>query len=280
VASVQPHLLITPRPLATGTITDLEITRIGHYLRREAPGTDSSFPYRSLVFLAAGSGIYHAADGTATAVGPGSMWCLNPGHRYRYAPRPGGWWEEFYIDLAGPGLGRWYQRGWLVEDPRPFRLAPVGPLVRALQAVIRVMQEGTAEACDRSVLLVEQLLFEMFRSRTGEDAPRHDPQGVIAAAISHLHQRYGDEVDFARLARQLGISLSVLRRGILALTGEPPARYLRAVRCEVAKKLLAETALPVQRIASEVGIPDSVVFSRIFRRHCGAVPTRWRQDRS
>jgi AraC family transcriptional regulator of arabinose operon len=275
-----PHLLLTRRPHTLGTIRDIQIDAIGHFPRRTAPGTDAVFSYHSLVFLAAGTGTYRMQDGTDEAVGPGSMWCLNPGHRYIYSPRPGGWWEEFFIDISGSGIKRWYDRGWLVLDPRLFRLAPVGRLVSAIREIALVMREGTASASDRSILLLEQLLLEMCLSRTGTaDAEHHDERTAIAAAISHVHQHYATEIDFLKLSRRLGLSQTSLRRGMLALTGEPPARYVRRLRCEIAKKLLRETTMPIGQIAASVGIPATVVFSRIFRRMVGVVPTHYRQGR-
>jgi AraC-like DNA-binding protein len=277
VPNPTPHLLVTPGPHAVGSITDQNIERIGHFPHREAPGTDTVFGHRSLVIVVAGHGRYHCADGTILTIGPGSMWCINPGNHYRYGPLPGSWWDEYFIDIAGPGIARWYDRGWLVDDPRVFRLHPVGPLVTRIEAIIRVMREGSAAARDRAILLTEQLLFEMYRARSGADAHADDPHGNISGALAHIHAHYADDLDFARLARDHGLSLSVLRRGILALTGKPAATYLRDLRCEIAKKLLSETAMPVARVAREVGIPATVVFTRIFRRYAGMVPTRWRR---
>jgi AraC-like DNA-binding protein len=271
------HLSLTPGPPRAGAIDDLRIVNVGHYPRRLAPGTDWAHPQNAIVFIVAGSGTFRAAAGAAQPVGPGSMWTIVPGMRYAYSPAPGGWWEEFFITFDGPGVERWYRRGWLEREQRVHRLAPIGPLVAAIGALVRTMQEGTPAASDRGVLMAERLLFEMRQSRGDERSEADAQDGAIAAAISHLHQHLAEEVDLERLARRLGLSYTSLRRGIHAATGEPPARCLRRLRCETAKKLLAETALPIGEIARQVGIPATVVFTRIFKRYAGMTPTRWRE---
>jgi AraC-like DNA-binding protein len=270
-----PYVTVTPRPHLAGTIDDLAIVDIGHFPRRIAPGTDWEHRNHAIVFVAAGSGVFRSAGRAAQPVGPGSMWTIVPGVRYAYSPAPGGWWEEFYITFAGAGVERWYQRGWLTRQQRVFRLAPIGPLVAAITGIVRTMQEGTPAASDRAVLMTERLLFDMSLARVdGPGAPAADD--AISAAISHLHQHLAEDVDLERLARRVGLSYTSLRRGILAATGEPPARCLRRLRCETAKKLLAETDLPISEIARQVGIARTIVFTRIFKRHAGMVPTRYR----
>jgi len=279
VTSPLPHLVLTRAARAAGTITDIRITAVGHFPRRLAPGTEAIFDHHSLVFLAAGYGRFGTAPGVFATVGPGSMWCITPGHPYRYSPDPDGWWEEFFIDISGPGIERWYERGWLTRSPELFRLAPIGALVSAITELMRVMSLGTADSTDRAVLLTESLLLEMYLARSRAPAQDLDPgQPAIAGVLSYLHQRYAEAIDFDKLAAHFAISPTSLRRGIARLTGEPPAAYLRRLRCDIATKLLTETAMPIQEIARAVGIPSAVVFARIFQRHMGVNPSRFRKS--
>ena len=278
MTSPLPHLVLTRAARESGTITDIQITAVGHFPRRLAPGTDATFDHHSLVLLAAGYGRYRVTPEVFATVGPGSMWCINPGHPYRYSPDPDGWWEEFFIDIAGPGIERWIQRGWWSRSPELFRLAPIGPLVSHISELMHVLSQGTAASADRAVLMTESLLLDMYHARSRVLVEDVDPgQPAIAGVLSYLHQRYAEAIDFDKLAAHFAISPTSLRRGIARLTGEPPAAYLRRLRCDIATKLLTETAMPIQEIARSVGIPSSVVFARIFQRHMGVNPSRFRK---
>lgn len=59
-------------------------------------------------------------------------------------------------------------------------------------------------------------------------------------------------------------------------TGQTPARYIRNLRLETAKRLLEETTLSAAETAARVGFPDPAHFSRIFRQRYGMSPAVWR----
>ena len=59
-------------------------------------------------------------------------------------------------------------------------------------------------------------------------------------------------------------------------TGQTPAKYVRNMRLETAKRLLEETNLSVAQVALRVGYPDPAHFSRLFRQRYGMPPAVWR----
>ncbi len=64
------------------------------------------------------------------------------------------------------------------------------------------------------------------------------------------------------------------RRIFLAATGITPKRYLADLRVHEAKQLLA-SGCTVGEAAAHVGMDDPYYFSRMFRKHAGASPSRW-----
>ncbi len=79
----------------------------------------------------------------------------------------------------------------------------------------------------------------------------------------------------ASLAEQFAMHRRTLARR-LRLRGTTFLAVLDDVRFEVARNLLADTALPVTRIASSLGYGDGTAFSRAFRRWSGTSPAQWR----
>jgi AraC-like DNA-binding protein len=61
--------------------------------------------------------------------------------------------------------------------------------------------------------------------------------------------------------------------------GATPQAYMNLLLIDKAKLLLKNTALPISEIARELGVDDSLYFSRLFKKHCGVSPARYRANR-
>ena len=61
-------------------------------------------------------------------------------------------------------------------------------------------------------------------------------------------------------------------------TNVSPMRYLNQIRVEKAEELLSVTDLQIQEIATLVGYPDSLYFSRTFKKLIGEAPLAYRKQ--
>ena len=80
-----------------------------------------------------------------------------------------------------------------------------------------------------------------------------------------------------RLAEQAGMSARNFARVYLAKTGRTPAKMVEAMRLEAACRLLAETALPMKRIATMTGHVDEQNLRRLFLRRLHTTPSEYRE---
>lgn len=74
------------------------------------------------------------------------------------------------------------------------------------------------------------------------------------------------------MAADVGVSRAVVGRKIKQLTGVSPSTFVRNLRLEQAKQLLAERKLNITQVAYECGFSSGPVFSKIFRKHFGLSP--------
>jgi transcriptional regulator GlxA family with amidase domain len=58
--------------------------------------------------------------------------------------------------------------------------------------------------------------------------------------------------------------------------GVSPKQYIDEVRIDKAKRLLKETSLSITQIASSVGFPDVLSFSKFFSSKAKQSPTHYR----
>lgn len=113
-------------------------------------------------------------------------------------------------------------------------------------------------------------------SQSDSAAPAEMP--VITAARDYIDRQFHrSDMSISRLAAQLGISDSYLRRKFHAVYGMGPATYLKKLRIEHAKTLLNTGYYAVSDVAELCGFSSHSYFSAEFRRLTGMVPGEYKK---
>ncbi|HMP25927.1 MAG TPA: two-component regulator propeller domain-containing protein [Saprospiraceae bacterium] len=103
-----------------------------------------------------------------------------------------------------------------------------------------------------------------------------DPFLVKARAIV-LAELEDDTFSLNELSAKLYLSRSQVHRKIKAVTGMSTAIFIRTIRLQEAKKLLASTQLSISEIAYEVGFKSPIYFSQMFKETFGESPSDFRK---
>lgn len=82
----------------------------------------------------------------------------------------------------------------------------------------------------------------------------------------------------ASYAAQAGISENYLSRQVKQHTGRSVGAWIDIVRIIKAKRLLADTSVPVIDVATAVGLDDQSYFARFFKRETGLTPSDFRKS--
>lgn len=99
---------------------------------------------------------------------------------------------------------------------------------------------------------------------------------AIAKALSLMHQQPESPWSVEGLAQEVALSRATFARRFAELVGETPVAYLTRWRMCLATKLLLETELSLDEIASRVGYETAAAFSKAFRRSHATAPGRFR----
>jgi DNA-binding transcriptional LysR family regulator/AraC-like DNA-binding protein len=100
---------------------------------------------------------------------------------------------------------------------------------------------------------------------------------AVSKALSIIHTRYAEELDVESLAREAGVSRSVLGERFAELIGEPPMRYCAGWRMRVAANMLRDGKQSMANVAYAVGFNSEAAFNRAFKREFGEPPAAWRR---
>lgn len=123
------------------------------------------------------------------------------------------------------------------------------------------------------------LALEATAARGRKNAERYEyPAKVyVERAISFIHYNYAT-IRVSDIMAYIGFTRSYFTTMFKKQTGLSPQEYLKQYRLQRACQQLAETDLPVQAIAAQVGYEDPLAFSRMFKNAYGVSPTAYRQN--
>jgi signal transduction histidine kinase/AraC-like DNA-binding protein/ligand-binding sensor domain-containing protein len=80
------------------------------------------------------------------------------------------------------------------------------------------------------------------------------------------------------VCRQLGMSYPVVYRKLSALTGRSLNVYIRLIRLQKGRELLADARLTISEIAYQTGFNDPKFFSRVFAEEFKTTPSEFRKN--
>jgi transcriptional regulator GlxA family with amidase domain len=151
-----------------------------------------------------------------------------------------------------------------------------------------VTEAANREAGSSAMLakVSEVVLAETFRryvrelpdGQTGWLAGAHDV--VVGKALTLLHHRHAHAWTVADLAREAGVSRTVLSERFRHFVGESPMAYLMRWRLRLGARALTSTRHSVAQIASDVGYESEAAFNRALKRRYGLPPARYRRDKA
>ena len=98
----------------------------------------------------------------------------------------------------------------------------------------------------------------------------------IGKALSLMHGRPAHSWTIEELAKEVGLSRSVLAERFADLVGIPPILYLAKWRMQLASGLLSAGNGNMAHIAAETGYESEAAFSRAFKKMTGVPPSVWR----
>jgi len=176
--------------------------------------------------------------------------------------------------------------------------ATAHPLLDALPALLTLdVSGGEAQWLESSLrFLAEQnpspemvaRLAELFLAQAIRDYVDSLPAGesgwlrgltdpAVSKALAIIHRRYAEELTIEGLAREAGVSRSVLGERFVELLGEPPMRYCAGWRMRMAANMLRDGKDNTANIAYAVGFNSEAAFNRAFKREFGEPPATWRR---
>ncbi len=149
----------------------------------------------------------------------------------------------------------------VLREPAALRAAI--HLARRLAEPSTALEEGEALA---------SLLACVVRPASASYGEPHWLQRVEG----ELRERFREEIHFGELARSVGVSQPHLARTWRRYRGRSLGEMQRSLRVAYVSRRLRARATPLAEVAVDAGFADQSHMGRVFRRHMGCTPARFR----
>ncbi|MEK7412028.1 MAG: AraC family transcriptional regulator [Planctomycetota bacterium] len=262
------HLLHLPRRFPF----EAPVGQIGHMVAKR-DRVVHTFDSLNFSFILEGSGSYRWRGTTLPVVAPMvlTQW---PGEPMDYGPN--GTWRELYIIYPAAAVARFRSLG-LFDPGRPlWPVGSTGPFLATVAELLRVLYaKRLPDAVDRIDRLAESAIVESLLA--ADPGPLSERDRQVLSIRQQVDRSPPGAVDPEAEALRQGLRTTHFRRLWERLVGIPPARYTAERRLREAARRLAEGTDPVRTIASALGFPDPLYFSRRFRVFSGVSPVQYRR---
>jgi LacI family transcriptional regulator len=99
----------------------------------------------------------------------------------------------------------------------------------------------------------------------------------VSAALTVIRKHLTDDLNVEMILDIVPVSRRVLERKFRRLLGQSVLERIHQQRVEAAQELLAETDLPMPRVAAASGFSNARRLAVVFKAVTGQTPTEYRQ---
>jgi AraC family transcriptional regulator of arabinose operon len=228
-----------------------------------------------------GKGWVKTEDGTLISCEKDDLLLFPPSVPHHYGrDETSDCWDHFWIYF----IPRPYWHNWLTWQDRQGKIGRLtlkneadGDLMKALfTEAIAFFSEGDSLSEAISMNVLERIILTCYRLQEDAHKKQHDPR--VEEACRYLNKHITEDISLAELATKACLSTSRFSHLFRQEIGQTINEWREEKRIYRAKNMLQNTSLSISDIAQASGYNDAFYFSRIFRRHCGVSPRKYRND--
>ena len=197
-------------------------------------------------------------------------------HRYFLAPESD-FWRHCYLTIAGSDAIR-------ILREAETRFGPVAALpresepVRKMLRILALAYSGQLKtACAASAVTYDFVtsLYDFLSAGSAGVEPmnRQLLRKVHQFCLNHL----AEDIDVSQMAKEAGCSRAHFSRIFKQAYGIPPAQFLTDLRLSSAIRMLQMEFCSIKEISVRCGFRDVSYFCKVFRKHHGTSPEKFRQ---
>jgi len=213
-------------------------------------------------------------NGVTHEIGPHQAFIIPEGIRCSYCSDAEDPWEYIWFHIGGPKFPQLISEAGLSAENPVYTPTDRAEKIESLARDI--LANYTREYyCIGKIYQICDYMITYSSNK-----PVHEVNSsllYVKTAIAYIQLKYNEQIKIDKVAYACGLNRSYLTRLFKEATGYSLQEYLLSYRVKTAIKLLTESDMSIQDIATSVGYGDSFTFSKAFKRQTGKSPSEYRK---
>lgn len=133
----------------------------------------------------------------------------------------------------------------------------------------------------RSRSYLMELLYYMKYLRSDNDTvdiKEKSASDMVSEIMQYLSEHISEKISLEDILKEYSINRNLLNQIFIKETSMTCLNYLEKMRMGLAQTMLAETELQIAEISDRVGYPDPNYFIKVFKKHTGVTPSKYRES--
>jgi AraC-like DNA-binding protein len=241
------------------------VTVSGHFNTNEHLLKSRNFDQSLLIYCLGGAGTYTLGE-TVYEIKRGDIFYVPAHFTHGYASDPLAGWNIKWLHFGGSYAENLIRIAGF-STVQPVRKIGVGGAVEnSFDNLFNVLSDKKINYSLDAALAFLGILVELIKISGPTDSKKNLTETISAESVNLLS-----------IAKKAGYSKFHYSRLFKKTTGISPWTYALGLKIDRAKEMLMNSDVSVKEVSITVGINDPNYFSRLFAKHAGMPPGRYRK---
>lgn len=241
----------------------------GHIIR------EKGYYWHQILFCANGSGVLNY-DNADYRISSNCIFFLPADYPHEYYPDSDKW------DVRWVAFDGYACRGFLNEfgmtAPVVTRVDELNALKRLYDKIFVTLKSDKVYGNFTCSGLVYSYILEFHRLLSNSSVKGGaEKSDILMPTLNYIDDNFRNDFSVAALADISGVSQQYLCRIFKQTMNQRPNEYITRRRLAEAKRLLADTDMPVSEVCAQSGFSDTGYFCTVFRRYEAMTPIEYRK---
>lgn len=217
-------------------------------------------------------------DGKTEQINAGDVFLVYAGDLQRYSKRTSGHFWYYWVHFTGYAAAHLLTTCGFSKSG-VYKVGVNDKTLRLFKNLFSDFYGKPVEGTYLEVYAAAHLMEILASLKEGLESSRRKSTGAeqkIYASARYINANYAYDLSIEELASAQGMCTGYYSKTFTKHLGVSPREYLTRLRLQNAGISLIQSNMSIAEIASSVGYPDPLYFSRIFKKHYFMSPTDYR----